>query len=59
MKPPLFVSVNVSWRQLTDETFFKDVEAILRQTNVAPGTLKLEITESAVMKDSDVAEAAL
>jgi len=59
LKPPLFVSVNVSWRQLTDETFFEDVEAILRQTNVAPGTLKLEITESAVMKDSDVAEAAL
>lgn len=59
LKPALFVSVNVSWRQLTDETFFKDVEDILRETGVAPGSLKLELTEGSVMKDASKAEAAL
>jgi EAL domain-containing protein (putative c-di-GMP-specific phosphodiesterase class I) len=59
LKPPLFVNVNVSWRQLSEEAFFKDVEAILSRTAVAAGTLKLELTESAVMKDAEKAAAAL
>ncbi len=59
LKPPLFVSVNVSWRQLSEDAFFKEVEDVLKETGVAPGSLKLELTESSVMKDAALAEQAL
>ncbi len=59
LKPPLFVSVNVSWRQVKDESFVKDLETVLGDPTLAKHTLKLEITESAVMADADAAEAAL
>jgi EAL domain-containing protein (putative c-di-GMP-specific phosphodiesterase class I) len=59
LKPPLFVSVNVSWRQLNDDGFAKDLESVLESSALPKRTLKLEITESAVMADADAAEAAL
>jgi len=50
---PLQVSVNVSVVQLADERFVQDVARILRSTGVAPGSITLEITESALMDDSE------
>jgi diguanylate cyclase (GGDEF)-like protein len=53
LDPPLFASVNVSRRQLRDAGF----ESFLRETIAGAalqnGTLKLEITESAVMGGED------
>jgi EAL domain-containing protein (putative c-di-GMP-specific phosphodiesterase class I) len=46
---PLFMSVNVSKRQLTQPTFIAEVEQCLEKHGVAPETVKLEITESTIM----------
>ncbi|HEY2446739.1 MAG TPA: GGDEF and EAL domain-containing protein [Rhizomicrobium sp.] len=47
-EPPLFVSVNVSRRQLKDRELEKFVLRTIANAGVKPGTLKLEVTESAV-----------
>ena len=46
---PLFVSVNVSARQLDDPVFVSIVSDVLRTTGLDPANLCLEITETAVM----------
>jgi EAL domain-containing protein (putative c-di-GMP-specific phosphodiesterase class I) len=48
------MSVNLSARQLRDPNLVRDVEAVLRDTGIAPHTLTLEITETVLM-DSDAA----
>ena len=58
-KPPLFVSVNVAWRQIADKAFAKDLIALLRSSGVAKQSLKLEVTEGQLMAGSDHAEVAL
>ncbi len=45
-------SVNVSARQLADCSFVADVEEALRLTGLAPERLTLELTESALMEDT-------
>ena len=57
LDPPLFVSVNVSRRQLRDEDFGVFLGALLHARAIAPGTLKLEVTESTVAANQDVQEA--
>jgi EAL domain-containing protein (putative c-di-GMP-specific phosphodiesterase class I) len=52
---PLGVSVNVSPRQLRDPRIVDDVARALRATALSPGCLTLEITEGAMMQDTDVA----
>lgn len=47
----LFVSVNLSPRQLLAPPFAKDVGEILADTGIAPNELTLEITESAALID--------
>jgi len=54
--PPLFVSVNLSWRQLADERFLHEFERTLRDANIPERTLSLELTETTVMTDSAVAQ---
>ena len=58
-RPPLYVSVNVTWRQIVDEGFARELGAILKRTGLAKDSLRLEITESAVMAGADGAEAGL
>lgn len=53
---PLSLCVNVSGRQLQHPGFVKEVAAIVRETRVIPGTLILELTESAVIHQPDVAQ---
>ncbi len=48
---PLSMSVNLSVRQLEEQELVEDVARTLASTGMAPGTLKLEITESAVVTD--------
>jgi diguanylate cyclase (GGDEF)-like protein len=57
LAPPLFVSVNVSRRQLRDQEFESVVSGLLAGSDIKRGTLKLEITESAVAGSEDVREA--
>ncbi len=58
ISPPLFASVNVSRRQLQDLEFEKFLAGLLAKGGIAPGTLKLEVTESPAGA-SDEAQAAL
>jgi diguanylate cyclase (GGDEF)-like protein/PAS domain S-box-containing protein len=52
--PPLWVSVNVSARQLQREEFVDEVSGVLEQAAIAPSSLILELTESVAMKDTEV-----
>ena len=56
---PLFMSVNVSGHDLSRPSFLESVSGMLEASGVAPGSLKLEITESVLMKDAAKAVAAL
>jgi diguanylate cyclase (GGDEF)-like protein/PAS domain S-box-containing protein len=47
LDPPLFASVNVSPRQLRDASFEGYLRRLIETCALQPGTLKLEITESA------------
>ncbi len=52
---PLSVAVNVSGRQLEDAGLAEDVAGALRRSGLEPASLTLEITETALMRDSDTA----
>jgi len=51
----LFISVNISGRQLVQPNLAASVRAVLRETGLVPASLKLEITESAIMENADLA----
>jgi diguanylate cyclase (GGDEF)-like protein/PAS domain S-box-containing protein len=51
----LSVCVNLSARQITQKDLVQQVRAVINEYRLAPGSLKIEITESAVMKDIDAA----
>lgn len=52
---PLRLSVNFSARQFQQQTFIADVAHILKETNLDPRWLELELTESSIMKDPETA----
>jgi diguanylate cyclase (GGDEF)-like protein/PAS domain S-box-containing protein len=53
--PPLTMSVNLSVKQFLQPTLVAEIEKLLRETELAPDTLRLEITESTVMVDPSAA----
>lgn len=57
--PPLAISVNLSGRQFSQPDLVEQVEQILGETGLAPISLVLEVTESAVMENAEKAVATL
>lgn len=53
--PPLTMSVNLSVKQFLQPNLVAEIGMLLREIELAPGTLKLEITESTVMADPSAA----
>jgi diguanylate cyclase (GGDEF)-like protein/PAS domain S-box-containing protein len=53
--PPLFISINLSSKQFSQNTLISTFSNILDETGVKPQTVKLEITESVVMENIDTA----
>jgi EAL domain-containing protein (putative c-di-GMP-specific phosphodiesterase class I) len=56
---PLTMSVNLSGRQFRQVDLVDRVKHILNETKISPQCLRLEITESVVMEDAEVATAML
>lgn len=57
--PPLTISVNLSTKQFAQPNLIEQIKEILAETELDPHCLKLEITESAIMGDSQSAAAML
>lgn len=53
--PPLKMSVNVSSRQMRDRRLLQDIDRFLEETQLPSGLLKLEITESILMDNLELA----
>lgn len=56
---PLTMNVNLSVKQLADPKLLGAVRAILDQTGIPPETLKLELTESSVITEMELARGVL
>src|SRR5262249_7914450 len=54
-KPPLTISVNLSAKQLHSGTLVDDVRRALESSGLPPSSLVLEITETVMMADTDLA----
>lgn len=50
---PLSMNVNLSCKQFTQPDLLEQIDTILQETQLAVGSLKLEITESVVMENPD------
>jgi len=50
---PLYVTVNISGRQLHGTAIVEDVRTALAESNIEPAGLTLELTESTLVRDVD------
>ena len=54
LSPTVKIAVNLSVRQLENESLLDTLTQVLQGTGIKPSQLELEITETAVMKDPDL-----
>lgn len=57
--PPLMISVNLSGKQLMQPDLIKQIKSVLQKTGLDARSLKLEITESVLMDNTESANAIL
>jgi EAL domain-containing protein (putative c-di-GMP-specific phosphodiesterase class I) len=53
--PPLAMSVNITPKQFAQPELASEIELILKETDVAPSNLHLEIVETIAMRDAEMA----
>jgi diguanylate cyclase (GGDEF)-like protein/PAS domain S-box-containing protein len=53
--PPLAINVNLSRRQLLQADLIEQIRSILQRTELPPESLRLEITESAILENPETA----
>jgi len=53
--PPLAISVNLSPRQFSEPDLAGQIAEVLRETGLEPSVLRLEVTETVLMVDQDLA----
>lgn len=53
--PPMEINVNLSAHQLSRATIVAEVDSVLQRTGLKPEQLCLEITETMIMRDAEVA----
>jgi diguanylate cyclase (GGDEF)-like protein/PAS domain S-box-containing protein len=58
-EPPLSISVNLSGKQLSQPDLIDRISKILDETGLAPESLNIEITESAIIENIDAAATTL
>jgi EAL domain-containing protein (putative c-di-GMP-specific phosphodiesterase class I) len=51
---PLYISINLSPKQLAHASLVEQIRTVLQETGLAPRHLKLEITETAMMQNPEV-----
>jgi diguanylate cyclase (GGDEF)-like protein/PAS domain S-box-containing protein len=54
--PPLMLSVNLSSKQFSQPDLVEQIEHTLREMEINPAHLKLEITESVIMQNAEASE---
>lgn len=57
--PPLFISVNLSSKQLAQLDFIEQLQQVLQQTQLDAKSLKLELTESTLIENQESSAAEL
>jgi diguanylate cyclase (GGDEF)-like protein/PAS domain S-box-containing protein len=57
--PPLTMNVNISRKHIGNPDLTQYVEKVLQETGIDPDTLKLEVTETAVIEDNQSAKESL
>ena len=53
LEPPLTMSVNLSAAELTKSNLLNEVARVVQDSGIRHGSLKLELTESVIMKDAE------
>ncbi|WP_326940938.1 putative bifunctional diguanylate cyclase/phosphodiesterase [Actimicrobium sp. GrIS 1.19] len=56
---PISMAVNISALEFRQKSFFENLDAILKETGLAPALLQLEITEGVLMHDASASAAIL
>jgi EAL domain-containing protein (putative c-di-GMP-specific phosphodiesterase class I) len=55
-QPPLFISVNLSARQLSNAEQVAELTSIINEHGIDPACIKLEVTETVLIEDPDKAQ---